>query len=461
MSVEPGGVSPVHPLARELAAQAPSGWQRAEAAFAITVAGEIGHVVYTNGDDVVSVTPTEAIIDVAREMRRAAAGSVEGPWWRMLVVLASSGELEIDYDYGDEPFPTGQLFEPQVYRADLDVYPRATLPVWLAAYLGHDDRQLRSPQAAAEQARADRAEQTWAVLAENEFPPFPVMWGRWATIAAAFVAVRSQWGPRMLPWLGVFESATRSGSMVYALPAGRAVLSGGVWNAPSLDATYNHGAPMPKLYAGAPDWVTDAVLDPRAASGLLSFCYWWEAGHWYRGQSPTAQDCAPAVPGVWTADTTIGIVARLAGIDDAAESIAALLTDAAAGVVTRAAITAVFGDDDRFDIDGALNQYALAGLVSTTPQQMPEPEAISRVRDYLSGRGLDSEDYPASQLVAKRFDVGWMVYVPVPAGEMAIGRAIFYIGDDGVLEPSSSSIAPPVYTAEFTQRFAARHRSIG
>ncbi|MEV6426590.1 hypothetical protein [Nocardia sp. NPDC051463] len=463
MANEPSGLTAEHPLARELAVQGPSGWQRADAVFAVTVAGEIGHLVYSDGEHAISMNPPETMLAVVRELRAVAAGSNAEPWWRILVVLACSGELEIEYDYGDEPFPAGQLFGPEAYRADLEAYPRAHVPVWLSAYIGHGGRQRRTPQEAATQARTDRAAQVWAVLAENEFPPFPVMWARWATVAAAFVAAKSDWGPRMLPWTGLFEGSARGGSTLYALPAGRAVLSGGVWNAPTLEAVYNGGAPMPKLYAGAPDWVTDSVLDPRAASGLLSFCYWWEAGRWYRGQSPAADDCATAVPGVWTADAAIGIVSRLVADDPddvSSDAISALMAAAEMGAVTRATLVEVFGDDGRFDIDGALYQYSLAGLVSTAPDQMSAEEAIARVREYITGHRLDTEGYPLSQLVAERFDVGWMLYVPVAEGEIAFGRAIFYIGDDGVLEPSSSSVAPARYIADFTQRFADRHGSV-
>jgi hypothetical protein len=41
---------------------------------------------------------------------------------------------------------------------------------------------------------------------------------------------------------------------------------------------------------------------------------------------------------------------------------------------------------------------------------------------------------------------------------MAIGRAIFYVADDGVLEHSSSSVAPAVFAGEFEQRFHARRK---
>ncbi|WP_280310262.1 hypothetical protein [Nocardia abscessus] len=459
MAAEPGELTAEHPLARALAAHAPTGWQRVDAVFAVTVVGEIAQLVYTVGEQAMPVDPPEPVRAIVREHRALAAGSGAEPWWRMMIATTSSGEIEVAYDYGDEPFPDGHLFVPEAYRADLEAYPRQKLPVWLAAYIGHGDRQRRTPQQAAAQARADRAEKVWAVLAENEFPPFPQMWARWTTIAAAFVAAKSDWGPRMLPWVGIFEGTARGGSTLHALPAGRAVLSGGVWNAPTLDAVYNAGAPMPELYGGAPDWVADPVLNPRAASGLLSFCYWWEAGRWYRGQSPSAQECAPAVPGVWTRETAIKIVAGVVADsrgEDVPEAIGALLSAAEAGRVTRAALAAVFGDDGRFDIDGALYQFSVAGLLSTVPETMPPEQAISRVRDYITGRQFDTTGYPLSQLTAERLGVGWRVHVPGPEDARS-RRAIFYIADDGEFAHSSSAVDQTEFVAAFEQRFVDRH----
>ncbi|WP_412808196.1 hypothetical protein [Nocardia sp. SC052] len=447
-----------HPIGRAMTACAPEGWHRADAVFGVTVGQEIGTITYYTGEQSISARAPDSVITAVREHRAAWASMDAGPWWRMLLSLTKSGELEVEYDYGELPFPPGQLFAPEQYRADLAAYPRDRIPVWLAAYIGHDDRQLRTPQQAAAQARSDRADEVWATLAENEFPPFPVMWARWATIAAAFVAARSDRGPRMAPWTAIYESAEASGSTLHVLPGGRAVLSGGVWNAPTLDAVYNDGAPMPRLYGGAPEWLTDHVLNPRAATGLLSFCYWWQAGRWYRGQSPTAVDCATAVPGIWTGDTVAAAAGGLTlhGDSGSREAIAALVAAAEAGTVTRDLLAGVFGDDERADVDGALYQYALAGLTMPAPQTMPGGEAISRVRDYIAAHRLDTTEYPLGQLIAERFSVGWMVYVPVPDGQHLVGRAIFYIGDDGFLEHSSSSTAPPLFITHFEQRFAER-----
>ncbi|WP_157574206.1 hypothetical protein [Nocardia jejuensis] len=371
-------------LTEALTALGPTGWHRMEAVFAMTVASEVSRLVYSIGERRVSISPPEDVLALVREQRALAAAASTGPWWRMSLVLSASGALDVEHDYGEEPFPHGQLFAPEAYRADLAAYPRDRLPVWLAAYTGHGDRQRRSPQQAARQARADRADRVWPVLSEYEFPPFPLLWARWATIAAAFVAVGSDRGPRMLPWTAVFEGSALDGSILHALPSGRAVLSGGVWNAPTLDAVYNGGAPMPNFYAGAPDWVADPVLDPRATSGLLSFCYWWDAGRWYRGASPSAQECEVAVPGVWTKDIVTGVIAGLFDeqpLPATLEAIGALLRAAEAGTVTRRELVAVFGSTESVDIDGALYQFGLAGLVPPTPEPMSESDAIARVRD--------------------------------------------------------------------------------
>ncbi|MCP9625439.1 hypothetical protein NMK54_35440 [Nocardia otitidiscaviarum] len=462
-----GELTAAHPFVRALGAAGPAGWERMTAVFALTTTAEIGDLCYTVGEKTVSVSPPELVLVHARELRTRAATSGAGPWWRMLVSMNASGAPEVDYDYGAEPFVEAHALGPEAIRADLREFPRPTVPVWLAAFAGHGDRQRRGPRQAAEQARADRESEVWAVLAENEFPPFPLLWSRWATLAAAFVAVGSPRGPRMVPWTGVFEAATRGGSTLTALPAGRAVLSGGLWNDPTLSAVYNHGAPMPDLYAGAPEWVAEPALNSRATTGLLSFCYWWESGRWYRGQSPSAARCADAVPGMWTADTVADIVTRLssAGSSDAGsdrpdravrEAVATLIAAAELGAVTRDLLTALFGDDGRCDIDGAYYQYSAAGLVSTVPEPMPSGQAISRVRDYVTGPGSDTAGDFLSELVAERFEVGWMVYAPVSDKPIAADRTIFYLADDGVLEHSSSAITPADYIAEFADRYAAR-----
>lgn len=446
-------------IADALGEAGPSGWQQLDAVFVLTTTTGVAEVVYNGAGKIMRTEPAAPVLEQVREHRALVAELDGEPWWRLLVRLSAEGEFEVDYDFGDEPFPEGQLFDPEVYRDDLREYPREALPVWLAAYIGHDNRQTRTPQDAAAGARADKAAKVWPLLAENEFPDFPEMWARWAVVSAAFVAARSDWGPRVLPSMGWFESSRRGGCTLYTLPGGKAVLSGGVWEAPNLDAAYNDGVDMPKFFAGAPEWVANPVLNPRAATGLMSFVYWWEGGRWYRGESPAAEECATAVPGVWTANTAAGIAAGLAGQPPSNEqrsAAAALIAAAEVGVVTRETVENLFPDHGKFDIDGAMYQLTLAGVVAALPEQMPQEEAVFRVRSYIEGRGLDTSGYPLDQLTADRFSCGWMVYVPVPRGEIAIGRAIFYIADDGVLEHSSSSVAPTTFVKGFEQRFQER-----
>jgi hypothetical protein len=447
----------------ELTAAAPQGWQRLDAVFVVTVADSRAYLVYTLADRVLRSETSAAVIELARRQREATVGEGRQPWWRLLVRASAAGETDTDYDYGAEPFPDGQLLSPESYRADLEAYPRDGLPVWLAAYVGHGDRQSRPPEHAAVAARADRAAGRAAARTVNEFPPYPVMWARWAVLSAAFVATGSDRGPRIMPSLGWFESARRSGATLYALPGERAVLSGGVWNAPELDAAYQAGGELPQLYAGAPEWVANPVLNPRALTGLMSFCYWWDKGGWHRGQSPAAAECDRAVPGVWTADTVIGIVAGL--ITDRPdrrlrERTANLVSAAEVGIVTRESIVEVFGDDTAgANIDGSWYQLMMAGVVASVPEHIAEQEAIEQVRGYIRAQGYDTSGYPLSDLIADRVQCGWMVYVPVPEGRIAIGRAIFYVADDGVLEHSSSSVAPSAYVEGFEQRYRQRHGS--
>jgi hypothetical protein len=185
-------------------------------------------------------------------------------------------------------------------------------------------------------------------------------------LAAVFVATGSELGPRIMPSQGWFEGATHSGSTLSLLPGGRAVLSGGMWEAPALDAAYNDGAALPELYRGAPFWVADEVLNPRAGQGMLSFCYWWDGNGWYRGESPSPAEFARAVPGVWTTEVVIDLIARRLGADRPSDELrfaaTALVVAAEERSVTRELITELQGQATEFDADGAYYQFFLAEL---------------------------------------------------------------------------------------------------
>ncbi|MET7768683.1 hypothetical protein [Nocardia sp. NPDC005366] len=356
-----------HRIAREVGVLGPAGWRRVEATFAMTAAAEVTLIVF--GDDVdriARVFPSEDLLGLLREHRHLSAQLGDGPWWRYLLSMTSSGHMEVDFDYGDEPFPDDQLFPPTVYRTDLEIYPRERLPVWLAAYVRHGDRQTRSPEAAAEQARVDAAAGRIPVgsAPDEEFPALDPMARRWALIAAAFVAIRSEWGPRISPAFHIFEGSTHHGSTLCLLPGDRAVLSGGIWNAPELDAAYNHSAALPQLYAGAPEWVADPVLNRRAGNGMLTFCYWWEHGRWYRGGSPGADEVAPAVPGMWSTRTVVDLLTGLLGdtaTRDQLDALPGLVRAAERAAVAVEAFIAVF-PRARYDVDGAWFQLSLAGV---------------------------------------------------------------------------------------------------
>ncbi|MFI6368143.1 hypothetical protein ACIBG0_36020 [Nocardia sp. NPDC050630] len=444
-------------IARGLSEFAPAGWRRLEAWFAVTVVDESALLLADDGNRSVRCKVPDAVWDAVRLHRDESARSDDGPWWRLLVRVDADG-VETLPDYGAEPFPGEQLFAPESYRADLEIYPRARLPVWLAAYVGRAELPSRPPRQAANQTRADRRAGVRAVPVEDELPDLAALWARWAVLAAALTAAGSRRGPRIGPSTGVFESAARSGSTLNLLPGDRAVLSGGVWNAPVLDAVYNSGAAAPKFFAGAPVWVADPVLNPRAATGLLTFCYWWEAGRWYRGESAPMAQCAPAMPAVWTVDTVAGIIGSLVGdrVGDVPKTAEALVLAAQSGSVTRARMTDVFGHDDRVDIDGALFQFLVAGLAADNADGMSEADAVDLVRGHIHRHGYDTTGYPLSTLRAERIDVGWVVRSPVPDDEIALDRAVFYVADDGVVEQSTSSVPRSEFVAAFERRFRLR-----
>lgn len=443
-------------IADGLRAVAPPGWRRLEAWFAMTVVAESALLVVDDGFRSFRCPVPDAVWDAVRRHRQVSAGADGGPWWRLLVRVDADG-VEAAADHGAVPFPGEQLFAPEAYLADLERYPRDRLPVWLAAYLGRGERRTRSPRAAADAMRADQRAGVRAVAVDNELPELAVLWARWAVLAAAFVAVGSVQGPRIGPSVAIFEGAGRSGSTLTLLPGDRAVLSGGVWDAAVLDAAYNAGAAMPELFAGAPDWVADPVLNPRAATGLLSFCYWWDAGQWYRGESGPIPECAPALPAVWTVGTVAGVVGDLLDDRSGGTHAAELLVSAAqVGAVTREAIVQVFGDRAGTDIDGAMFQFVLADLDANHAAGIGAADALDLVRDHIRRQGYDTTGYPLSMLRADRISVGWVVRSPVPDGEIALDRAVFYVADDGVVERSTTSVPLSVFVTGFERRFRLR-----
>ncbi|MFD0787950.1 hypothetical protein ACFQZ8_28920, partial [Micromonospora azadirachtae] len=199
--------------------------------------------------------------------------------------------------------------------------------------------------------------------AVDDVPPLPDVWARWAALSAAYVGVGSEWGPRIFPGHGWYESDRRSGSVLFLLPGERAVLSGGKWNSPLLEAAYHGGRPLPDLYAGAPAWVTDSVLNTRNRNGLLTFCLWWDGGRWYRGGSDTSDELDVPLPHIWTPDETVRAMTGQTGPGTAA-ACEGLLTALGAHRATSREVAAIFTRVPGADIDAAVNQLSLAGLLA-------------------------------------------------------------------------------------------------
>ncbi|MFI1915055.1 hypothetical protein [Nocardia sp. NPDC020380] len=343
----------------ELVAMLPVGWNRLDAAIAMTVSDEAARVIVSDGQHAVPMPLSARAVELLRELRHSAAESEDGPWWRVLASVSRSEPARIEYDYGSDPFPEQHLFPAEAYLADLQAYPRKRVPVWLAAYMGHANRQTRTPRVAAASGASIGA---FGSRVETGLPPLPLMWARWAAIAAGFVAARSPLGPRVTTALGWFEGSSRSGCTLHLLSHGRAVLSGGLWNDPRLDAAYNDHVDLPQLYRGAPDWVADPVLNPRAANGLLSFCYWWDGASWRCGESPAATELHPALPGVWTSRSAVDAITQL-NVQVREDAATALVASAEAGTLTRSFTAPILGGAEA-DFDDAYYQLMLAGLVT-------------------------------------------------------------------------------------------------
>jgi hypothetical protein len=125
----------VESIARELAELGPAGWEEFSAEFAFTVSSQISRLRFGSDDRKGVVPVPQSIVDLVRRQRGLAAETPAGPWWRLLLTVNNRGDVTVDYDYGDNPFPADQLVAREHYRNDVEAYPRP-LPAWLAAYVG-------------------------------------------------------------------------------------------------------------------------------------------------------------------------------------------------------------------------------------------------------------------------------------------------------------------------------------
>jgi hypothetical protein len=350
------------PIVQQLAQLGPQGWEQFSAVFAFTVSAEVAQLRFWSGGQPRLVPVPESIAALVRQQREIAAAMPAGPWWRLLLSVTNRGEMTVDYDYGDEPFPDEQLLAPEHYRDDLDTYPRSRVPVWLAGYVAGPSVQGRDPQRAAATAAADTEAGRTGTPADH-LPPLHDLLSRWAVLSAAYAGVKSDWGPRVFPGYAWYESDHRSGSTLYLLPGERAVFSGGKWNSPLLDAAYNGGQPLPDLYTGAPAWVNDSVLNTRNRNGLLTFCFWWTGGQWYRGTTDTVAELDEPVPAIWTPDQTVQAMITQTG-SGTEDHCRRLLTAAGNHSATQDEVAAIFTNHSDAEIAGAANQLSLAGLLA-------------------------------------------------------------------------------------------------
>ncbi|MCV7067873.1 hypothetical protein H7H51_23185 [Mycolicibacterium farcinogenes] len=105
------------------------------------------------------------------------------------------------------------------------------------------------------------------------------------------------------------------------------------------------------------------MLNTRNRNGLLSFCFWWADGRWYRGSTETAGELDAALPAIWTPDAT---VAAMTGETGAAttDRCQALLEVATERTATVDDVAAIFGHRPDAQVYAAANQLSLAGLLA-------------------------------------------------------------------------------------------------
>jgi hypothetical protein len=350
-------------IVEQLAQLGPAEWDEFSAEFAFTVSSQIAQLRFSSDDRTSLIPVPQSIAELVRRQREVAAQMPAGPWWRLLLNVTNRGEASVAYDYGDEPFPDDQLVAPEHYRNDLETYPRSHVPVWLAGYVAGPAIQGRDPRNAAAAVAEDTAAGRTAI-ATGDVPALGDLWARWAVLSAAYAGVESGWGPRIYPGYAWYESDHRSGSTLFVLPGDRAVFSGGKWNSELLVAAYNRGEPPPDLYTGAPAWVNDGVLNTRNRNGLLTFCFWWENGQWYRGTTDTSGELDAPVPPIRTADETIRAMVSQTGHDTEGQC-EALLTAATNRTATHEDVAAILANHPDADVDTAANQLSLAGLLAT------------------------------------------------------------------------------------------------
>lgn len=464
----------VERVVQSIARVAPPGWEHIHAAFSLAGGAEIVNVVISTPGGRVRMSITSDIIEPIRTHRMVTIGE-RGPWLCLQFDCDHTGALQVAFDYGDTEIAPELLLPPEAYLRDFQEFRRPDAPVWLLAYMGNEGQQLRTAAAA----RAANSAAGEARAADDEVPAFGGLWARFAVLSAVCRATgAAAVGLRADPAFQVYMG-DNGGCTLARLPGNRAVLSGGRNDSPLLSAAYKGAFAWPDLYRGAPAWLNNLYLDPRAGRGLLSFCYWWDGLHWYRSELAQdrplggiehlwtlADEIACGVPGVWTAETTATLVkdvlTRIGEQPSEKNHYAAidLVRAAESRIVSESHLVRLFLDEvpAAFDIAEALAQFDAADVLLPYFPPIDQFTAKDLVATFCRSNQIDTVNYDLDHLAASRLDMGWQVFAPVTDGETAIGRAVFLVADDGVIEHASTSVPPSQNESVFADRFAKRIR---
>ncbi|MGW0182515.1 hypothetical protein [Nocardia sp. NPDC003345] len=184
-------------------------------------------------------------------------------------------------------------------------------------------------------------------LDPDALPPYPRLWARWTAVAAASAAAGDEWGPRVLPRLAWYDNGRGGGSVLRALPGGRAA------------------------------WWGEIAGGAAPGSAVAPFGYWWQSGRWQLSEPLALTDRATAIPPIWSTGDTVDAVTGLLN-DDRRRATAAMLVYAAeSGSVSPELVTEVFGAPG-MDRAAAAEQCTLGGLLTGSRRFRREPPATRR-----------------------------------------------------------------------------------
>lgn len=360
----------------------PPDWEMLHGTISMAGDAEITQLVVTTPGGNKEIRTSAAALDPIR-MHRSLTTGEQGPWLRLLFDCDRAGNLTVAFDYGDIEIPADQLLSGEAYLQDLENFPRQNVPVWLLAHIGNEGQQMRSAAVARRDAGFGGED---VFNADGELPALPLLWARIAVLTAVSRGVRAPVHLRCDPTFE-FYITDNGGCTLATLPGNRAVLSGGSASSRLLSTAYKGFIPWPNLYRGAPAWVHDLYLDPRAGRGMLSFCYWWDGANWWRSALPETsnltidpspwtitEEIREAVPGVWTAESTAALVNVIlaagevdrADLDPDPDAAIRLVRAADDHAVSEADLRALFVQDtpSQFDIAEAVAQLDAAAILN-------------------------------------------------------------------------------------------------